>query len=62
VTLEPLKKSQAWLWITGGVILAAGAGVVGYLLLKPSSGSESATATRPVPPSGNFSPGLVQLP
>jgi hypothetical protein len=61
VTLEPLKKSQAWIWITGGAILAAGAGVVGYLLLKPSS-SSTEPAARPTPPSGNFSPGVVQLP
>jgi hypothetical protein len=63
VTLEPIKKSQAWLWLTGGAILAAGAGVVAYLLLKPSSSNDpGAVAARPTPPSGNFSPGLVQLP
>ncbi len=56
LTLEKAPKSKTWLWVTGGVVLAAGAAVGGYFLLKPGDQS------RPSPPSGNLSPGLVQLP
>ncbi len=47
VTLESEHRAALWPWIVGGAVLAAGAVVGGYFLLKPSD-----TVT-PVPP-GSF--------
>ena len=55
VTLNPEPSKAllpAWAWITGGVVLAGGAGVGAYFLLKPTSKYDG--------PSGNLGPGLVQ--
>lgn len=45
----------AWMWIGGGVLLAGGAAVGGYLLLKPKE-------TTGDPQAGTIQPGTVQLP
>jgi hypothetical protein len=54
ISLEPEQKSgggvPAWVWIGGGVLVAGGAAVGGYFLLKPKS-----EAAAP----GTISPGVV---
>lgn len=38
VTLEPARGGvPAWLWISGGILLASGLGVAGYYLFKPEN-------------------------
>jgi PEGA domain-containing protein len=49
---EPRKGLPAWVWITGGAVLAGGAAVGGYFLFKPTSKYEG--------PTGNLAPGVVQ--
>jgi tetratricopeptide (TPR) repeat protein len=51
---EP-SSSKAWLWVSGGVLVAAGLGVGGYVLLRPQN--NSAPPTQP----GTMPPGSVQL-
>jgi hypothetical protein len=54
VALNPQPSGQllpAWVWITGGVVVAGGLGVGGYFLFKPTSKYDG--------PSGNLSPGIV---
>ncbi len=56
VSLEPDKSTlSTLLWIGGGVLVASGLGVGGYLLFHH-------TAEKPGPSSGTLSPGYVQLP
>jgi hypothetical protein len=50
------RKSNTWLWVAGGAVLAVGAGVGGYFLLRPS------TPERGSPTPGSMNPGSVQLP
>ena len=55
VTLNPEPSKgilPTWAWVAGGVVLAGGAGVGAYFLLKPTSKYDG--------PSGNLGPGLVQ--
>lgn len=58
VTLEPIPATgggvPGWLWVTGGLALAAGASVGGYFLLKPEDKVGS-------PIRGTMDPGTVQL-
>ena len=63
VTLEDKQKPQAvvqssgvptWLWVAGGVVLAAGLGTGGYFLLKPQETTPSASA-------GSMDPGIVHV-
>jgi len=57
VTLEAEKSGgvPAWVWVTGGVVVAAGAGVGGYFLFKGDT-------TQAQPVSGTIQPGVVTLP
>jgi hypothetical protein len=48
---EPSKGLPAWVWITGGVVVAGGLGTGGYFLFKPSSKYDG--------PAGNLTPGIV---
>jgi hypothetical protein len=48
---EPSKGLPAWVWITGGIVVAGGLGTGGYFLFKPTSKYDG--------PSGNLSPGIV---
>lgn len=53
ITLDPEKSgSTAWIWITGGAVVAAGAIVGGYFLFKPGD---------PVITPGTIEPGSVQV-
>jgi hypothetical protein len=54
VKLNPKPSSglPAWVWITGGIVVAGGLGTGAYFLFKPTS-----QYTGPV---GNFGPGIVQ--
>jgi len=48
---EPSKGLPAWVWITGGIVVAGGLGTGGYFLFKPTSKYDG--------PVGNLSPGIV---
>lgn len=57
VTLQTEKKGgiSPWVWIVGGVVAAAGAGVGGYFLFKKDNSPSG-------PQAGSIPPGTVQLP
>jgi PEGA domain len=50
---EPSRGVSAWVWVLGGGVLLAGAGVGGYFLFKPK------TEDVVLPPAGTLSPGVV---
>jgi hypothetical protein len=53
ITLEKQKKGvPAWVWITGGVLLAGGAATAVYFATRPP-------LDRPLPPGGTFSTGYA---
>lgn len=63
VGLDPEAKpasSNTWLWIAGGVALAAGAGVGGYFLFRPKD--ETTPPVAGTMDTGQSPPGTVRLP
>jgi hypothetical protein len=57
ITLEDEAHGgvPAWVWVTGAVLIAAGGGVGGYFLFKPTDKASAPTAV------GTIEPGTVQL-
>lgn len=53
VSIQLEKNSKTWLWLTGGAVVLAGAGVGAYFLFKPKD-------EQPIP--GTISPGVVSVP
>jgi hypothetical protein len=53
VSIQLEKNSKTWLWLTGGAVVLAGAGVGAYFLFKPKD-------EQPIP--GTISPGVVNVP
>ncbi|MGZ3416624.1 MAG: PEGA domain-containing protein [Polyangiales bacterium] len=53
VSIQLEKNSKTWLWLTGGAVILAGAGVGAYFLFKPKD-------EQPIP--GTISPGVVNVP
>jgi hypothetical protein len=49
---EPHGGVPAWLWISGGVLVAGGAAIAGYFVFKPTDTPGTPTAVGNAPPDG----------